>query len=400
MEAVEKKLEWFCEIMTCSNNLYLWTFDSEMKLMNSNCPEEQILHSLFLRNNNDNYILKYAKNHEVPLILSDAMGLIWIADFEKLDGVLQKVHVLGPTFAGDISVKSLEGELKKLNLTTTQKSEYIHLLKSLSVTTMTHMCEYGLMLHFCITGNKIIVSDFHFQESDQSLPITRKKIMNRHGTWALEQTVMKMVREGNLNYKTSMSRLYNMGAVGKLSNDDPIRHTKNTIIIFTALCTRAAISGGLSPEIAYTISDRYIQKVEACNTVAEITEVSNTMQEDFIQRVHRCKSNSSITQPIRECCDYIALHVEDNLNIQDIASQVGYTEYYLTKKFKKEMKCSISNYMKHAKIEHAKVLLISTKQSIQDISDLLGFCSQSYFAETFRKIVGTTPGDYRAHPTD
>jgi AraC-like DNA-binding protein len=31
-----------------------------------------------------------------------------------------------------------------------------------------------------------------------------------------------------------------------------------------------------------------------------------------------------------------------------------------------------------------------------EISDRVGFTDQSYFAKTFRKLVGMTPGDYQA----
>nr|MCR5826633.1 AraC family transcriptional regulator [Oscillospiraceae bacterium] len=73
----------------------------------------------------------------------------------------------------------------------------------------------------------------------------------------------------------------------------------------------------------------------------------------------------------------------------------GYAEYYLSRKFKAETGLSINNYIKIVKVERAKTLLLSTNLDIQEICDLLGFGSRSFFSQTFRKIVGVPPAAYR-----
>jgi AraC-like DNA-binding protein len=48
------------------------------------------------------------------------------------------------------------------------------------------------------------------------------------------------------------------------------------------------------------------------------------------------------------------------------------------------------------RIEHAQKLIAGGRLSMGEISDRVGFTDQSYFAKTFRKLVGMTPGDYQA----
>ena len=48
------------------------------------------------------------------------------------------------------------------------------------------------------------------------------------------------------------------------------------------------------------------------------------------------------------------------------------------------------------KMERAKVLLSSTTMSILEISLELSFSSRSYFSDTFQKICGISPTDYRS----
>ena len=56
---------------------------------------------------------------------------------------------------------------------------------------------------------------------------------------------------------------------------------------------------------------------------------------------------------------------------------------------------SINDYIKNAKIERAKTLLLATDRSIQEICDQLNFGSRSFFAETFKEITGIPPAAFR-----
>lgn len=93
--------------------------------------------------------------------------------------------------------------------------------------------------------------------------------------------------------------------------------------------------------------------------------------------------------------DYLEMHTEDEVSIQQLAVMTGYTEYYLSRKFKEETHCSINDYSKIVRIERAKVLLYTTNDSTAQIADRLHFCSGSYFAHEFRKFTGKTPAEYR-----
>ena len=73
----------------------------------------------------------------------------------------------------------------------------------------------------------------------------------------------------------------------------------------------------------------------------------------------------------------------------------GYSPNYLSKKFKTEIGISISEYIAKEKIDAAKNLLISGDNKITKICDQLGFGSQSYFSELFKKYTGMTPVQYR-----
>lgn len=216
-----------------------------------------------------------------------------------------------------------------------------------------------------------------------------------HGTWASEQAILKMIEEGNLNYRKQQDKLGQIGHVGKLSNGEPLRQYKNQIISFIVLSTRAAIRGGLSPETAYTLSDLYIQNVESSNSLTELATVSYTMQEDFVQRVHQCKIETSISPHIKKCRDYIQLHITEKINLKELAAYIGYSQNYLCKKFKEETGTNIRDYINEQKIERSKDLLVSTTCTVLDISEIMHFSSPSYYCELFHELTGLTPNEYR-----
>ncbi|MDE7183642.1 MAG: AraC family transcriptional regulator, partial [Lachnospiraceae bacterium] len=213
-------------------------------------------------------------------------------------------------------------------------------------------------------------------------------------TWAMEQSLMRHVEEGNLDYQEIYGKIAITGSNGDYLYRNPSLHHKTNVLVLIVLCSRAAMRAGLSPELAYTLSDYYIANMENADSIAELQTISHTMYHDYTLRVHDMLANTQISRPIQECCNYIQLHSAEKLEIADIAAQIGYAEYYFSKKFKKEVGMSVKDYIKEAKVNRAKIMLRSGI-SISEVTDTLNFSSQSYFTEIFRKLTGVTPAEYR-----
>ena len=120
-----------------------------------------------------------------------------------------------------------------------------------------------------------------------------------------------------------------------------------------------------------------------------------TMYEEFLQLVRKHLTMPGISPQIQSCRDYMDLHYAQDLSLATLAERVGYSEYYLSRKFKEEMGISISSYLKYVRIDHAKLLLATTRDSITRIASDLNFCSASHFSGAFKEITGITPQEYR-----
>jgi AraC-like DNA-binding protein len=204
-----------------------------------------------------------------------------------------------------------------------------------------------------------------------------------------------MVAEGNINYHDILKSSSDISPGVPVRGRDPLRQQKTSVTVFTTLVSRAAMVGGLSPEIAYALGDSYIQNAEDCKDSGELSALANTMYHDFIYRVHYARANPDYSHAVQKCCDYIELNLDQKLSAADLAPLVGYTEYYLTDKFRKETGVSLSSYIRDKKIERAKVLLETTALPISEIADMLAFNTPNYFIQCFRNAQGCTPARYR-----
>lgn len=389
------RLDLFQELIGCCHNLYLWTYDRELTLIRSNCPDELTVRNLFSLGGAREVLLTYAGERSKPIIMTNTLGMMWSAVPERQNDELRRVHILGPFFTDALSLQTMEDKLRELSLSPDMRRDVLRFLRSLPVISLSRVFEYTIMLHYCVTGERVNVSDLHYQESEQAPRIRQSsRKADVHGTYELEQEMVRMVREGNLDIQKHISRLAVTGKLGKLSNGDEMRQLKNSVLVCIVLFSRAAIEGGLSPEISMTLTDHYFQSVEAARTLPELAELATTMQNDFVQRVHKIRA-LSISRPVLECCDYINLHLEEQLTLKELAAHFKYSEYYLSRKFSQEMGIGLKEYIRRQRLEQARALLKDTSLDIRDVSDRLHFCSPSYFSEQFKAEYGISPTQWR-----
>ena len=155
------------------------------------------------------------------------------------------------------------------------------------------------------------------------------------------------------------------------------------------------MDGGLSPKISKQLEIQYVRAVEHCADMTSLMHINSNMVTDFTQRVHACKCNPAMSQPVQECCAYVQRHLLEEFRLSDLAKAVGYTEYYLTKKFRRETGQKLTDYINHARMQYACAQLTATKKTLQQISEELHYSSRSYFSAVFQKAMGCSPTDYR-----
>lgn len=321
---------------------------------------------------------------------SNSLGLIWLF---RVDTAY--AYLLGPAFTDNYSLLDILDKLEGRELSRQLKLEMTEFIRKIPIISSHRMQQYGMMLHCCLTETPPTIDQMVMLNETGPAIADAERSSTIATNYVLEQKLWKAVREGNLNYKEDLESTMANVTAGNISDGKYLRQDKNLAIVQVALACRAAMEGGLPPEIAYPLSDQYIQRIEACRNVSEVAEISHGVLDDYIRRVHQEKLRAGISPQICQCCDYIRMHPEKNPSIQEFARQYGYTPYYFSRKFRQEMGMSLREFAISEKIERAKLLLSQGKLSVSDISEALGFNSQSYFGSIFRKTVGMTPSEYQ-----
>jgi RpiB/LacA/LacB family sugar-phosphate isomerase len=92
---------------------------------------------------------------------------------------------------------------------------------------------------------------------------------------------------------------------------------------------------------------------------------------------------------------YIRENLASKLSIANLARATGVNESRFPKLFKLSTGKTPHQYVMQQKIECAKAYLRETEIKLGEISTRLGFETQSHFTALFRRLEGTTPGQYR-----
>lgn len=112
--------------------------------------------------------------------------------------------------------------------------------------------------------------------------------------------------------------------------------------------------------------------------------------------------NSQYSACISRCIELMKEKFSDNsLSIAQIAEQVGFNASYLSTYFKLHVGIGLLDYLQRYRILSAKKLLLETPyQSLSQIAEQTGFTSVPSLIRVFKKLEGTTPGEYRKQHVD
>ncbi len=89
--------------------------------------------------------------------------------------------------------------------------------------------------------------------------------------------------------------------------------------------------------------------------------------------------------------NYIDTHLDQNITMEEIATEVHLNADYATRIFKKETGMSIKSYMIQQKMLTARDLLQNTNMSVSHVAIRLGYTNLSHFSASYKKYFGVSP---------
>lgn len=130
-----------------------------------------------------------------------------------------------------------------------------------------------------------------------------------------------------------------------------------------------------------------------CQDLLEVLVVRLMRRTDFslTPAPPEARTNKECTSVRR----YIDSHFKESISLDMLAEVAHVNKYYLVHTFSREFGISPINYLISRRISESKQLLSDTDHSLNQISHMLGFSSPSYFSQSFRKLEGISPMEYR-----
>ena len=145
--------------------------------------------------------------------------------------------------------------------------------------------------------------------------------------------------------------------------------------------------------LLWEIEEKAAGYVLVCQDLLEVLLVRLMRRTDFTVTPAPPRRRSS-----KECATirrYIEGHFKENITLDLLAGLTHLNKYYLVHVFSEEYGISPINYLITRRIAESKLLLSDTDHSLSQISHMLGFSSPSYFSQSFRRLAGLSPLEYR-----
>lgn len=225
--------------------------------------------------------------------------------------------------------------------------------------------------------------------------ISQRENNFEHTSFDREVAFYESISSGNIEKVKLLATPLCSKGYGILSYDE-LRNLKYHFTISVALITRFCINHGMSIEEGYNLSDMFILKADNCNNQNDVHKLHYEMIIKFTKRMYSINNEKVYSKNIVRAIDYISDHLHSRIKIEDIANHLSLSIAYLSRLFKAEIGMVLSEYINIKKIESASSMLQFSKYTDLEISNMLGFSSQSYFIKIFKKYTGMTPKEYKS----
>ncbi len=98
---------------------------------------------------------------------------------------------------------------------------------------------------------------------------------------------------------------------------------------------------------------------------------------------------------LQNVISYIADHYAFDIPLERLAGIACMSESKLKSCFKRQLGCSVTQYIQGRRMSQAEHLLINTDFTMGQIAQMIGYTTSSRFAELFKKSTGILPIEYR-----
>jgi two-component system, response regulator YesN len=133
--------------------------------------------------------------------------------------------------------------------------------------------------------------------------------------------------------------------------------------------------------------------LESADSIEAIRRLMLELCETYLEEVQKA---SPYSRTVRTVMAYIAAHCSNaDLDIRGIAEHLHMSSAHLGMLFRQETGTTIKQYISDYRLELAKKLIGNENCKMNEVAEICGYASASYFAKVFKAATNLTPVEYR-----
>ena len=112
------------------------------------------------------------------------------------------------------------------------------------------------------------------------------------------------------------------------------------------------------------------------------------------EKIDAPKELDGYNRIMQEAAEYINSSYETDISLPTLSKKFSLSQSFFSRKFKEVTGFGVAEYINLVRIKMAEKLLKEGRLSMTEVAYACGFSDSSYFAMTFKKLMGTTPLKY------
>lgn len=323
--------------------------------------------------------------------------------FIRLDAPRDFV-VLGPVNAVPYSSKDISRLRRELGIPSELSDAYENFLRKIPVLHEDIFVYNMLQANYVLRGEYLGIGEYYNRDFTTGKNAVHQKFtetemeLRESGyvdmSYEISERAYPMVERGDLQGLLEYSSHPPDFQIGVFSNN-ALRQHKTMFIIAVSQISRVAIRGGVPVQTSLAMMNAYILAMDSLERVSDVNELLLKAIVDFTQRVAEARNPGELSAVTNRAIQYIHENVNRLISCREVAEHVGLSRARLSERFSREAGTSLGNYIRNTKLDKACEILRNTSKSVGEVSNYLGFSSQSHFQKAFKKRHGTTPGKLR-----
>ncbi|MEL7565347.1 MAG: response regulator [Dehalobacterium sp.] len=110
--------------------------------------------------------------------------------------------------------------------------------------------------------------------------------------------------------------------------------------------------------------------------------------------------NPNLTDPgyelVSQAKSFIQSHFNKDITLESVSKSIHLSPFYLSRLFKEKAGINFMDYLIEVRLEKAKLLLLTTNDTIDSIARKIGYSGGNYFSRLFTNRFNIKPSEYRS----